>query len=133
MDDSRQRAIDNLERLLGAVDELQAGLKVTKSQYRRALRALRQGESVRSALVAAGSAQTREFTTVMLEDFERARHVSRLALIEAGVDEGMSINAISRAWGVSRQLASRYVNQVRGGEGQETKGQATKGQTTRGT
>jgi hypothetical protein len=114
MHDSRQRAIDNLERLLEAVDELQAGLKVTKSQYRRALRSLHRGESVRSSLSSAGSAQTRESTTAMLDDFERARHASRLSLIEAGVDEGMSINAVSRAWGVSRQLASRYVSQVRG-------------------
>ncbi len=69
---------------------------------------------MQAALAAAGASETRESTTAMLDDFERDRHTSRMSLIAAGVDEGMSINAISRSWGVSRQLASRYVNQVRG-------------------
>ena len=35
-------------------------------------------------------------------------------LIAAGLEEGMTINGVSKAWGISRQLASRYAKETRG-------------------
>jgi hypothetical protein len=116
MTDSRNQAVLDLERLVAAVDELQGGLKAAKAHYQKALRSLRRGDPVQSALAVGASASTRETTTAMLEQFERDRLASRMSLIAAGVDEGMSINTVSKAWGISRQLASRYVNRVRPGE-----------------
>ena len=43
--------------------------------------------------------------------FEAARHRVRLLLVAIEVDEGRSIGEVARSWGVSRQLASRWVQE----------------------
>ena len=48
-----------------------------------------------------------------LEEFERCRHEVRLSLIVAGLDEGMSLGELGKAWGFSRQMASRYAEEAR--------------------
>jgi hypothetical protein len=116
MTDHRGAAIDDLHRLMEIVDELQVKLQATRAQYGKALVSLEGGDSVETALASADAGQTRQGLTADLEVLERARHASRLSLIGAGVAEGMSINGISRAWGISRQLASRYVHEVTGDE-----------------
>jgi hypothetical protein len=112
MTDRRGVAMTELRRLVESVDELQGKLRATRAQYMKALVSLEDGDSVESALANAEADRTRQGLTADLEMLERARHASRLSLIAAGVAEGMSINSISRAWGISRQLASRYVHEV---------------------
>jgi hypothetical protein len=112
MTDHRGAAITDLHRLVACVDELQVQLQATRAQYHKALVALEDGNTVESALANTEAGRTRQGLTADLDVLERARHASRLSLIAAGVAEGMSINSISRAWGISRQLASRYVHQV---------------------
>jgi hypothetical protein len=112
MNDSRGAAIADLKRLVECVDELQVKLRATTVQYVKAMSSLEEGNSVEAALATAEADRTRQGLTAELEVLERARHASRLSLIAAGVAEGMSINSISRAWGISRQLASRYVHEV---------------------
>jgi hypothetical protein len=112
MTDHRGVAITELDRLVECVDELQVKLRATRAQYLKARISLEKGESVEAALANAEADRTRQGLTADLEVLERARHASRLSLIAAGVAEGMSINSIGRAWGISRQLASRYVHEV---------------------
>jgi hypothetical protein len=112
MTDHRGAAITDLHRLVEVVDEFQVKLQATRAQYRKALLSLEGGDSVESALANADAGRTRQGLTADLDVLERARHASRLSLIGAGVAEGMSINSIGRAWGISRQLASRYVHEV---------------------
>jgi hypothetical protein len=50
--------------------------------------------------------------TDALDQFERLRHRSRLSLVVAGLDEGMTIGQFGRAWGFSRQLAARYAKEA---------------------
>ncbi|MGD0393834.1 MAG: hypothetical protein ABSC41_14465 [Acidimicrobiales bacterium] len=109
MTDSRAKAIDDLDRLLVAHDELAELLVVVRGRYLNARDSLRAGDSIETALSKAKAAQTRELVTAALDEFEKCRHVSRLSLIAGGLGEGMSINAISKSWGVSRQLISRLV------------------------
>jgi hypothetical protein len=111
--DDIQAAIRDLERLCDAVDELGEALRYSKKQYRKALRSLQEGVSVEAALGRADSANTRTSLTLALAAFEKRRHSSRMSLICAGASQGSSINSISKSWGISRQLASRYVNLVR--------------------
>ncbi len=118
MADTRAKAIEDLDRLVVALDELAEQLVVSKRQYRKAARSLRAGDKVAMALAKAQAGQTRESVIVSLDEFERRRHASRLSLIAAGLEDGMSITALSKAWGVSRQLISRYVNMIRRDEGQ---------------
>jgi hypothetical protein len=111
--DDIQVAISDLERLCEAVDELGATLRNSKKQFRKALGSLQDGVTVEDALQRGDSAVTRNSLTQALEAFEKQRHTSRLSLIAAAANQGSSINSISKSWGISRQLASRYVNLVR--------------------
>ncbi len=113
MADTRARAIGDTQHLLDTLDSLIIHLRDTRTRYRSVVRSLQQGKPVEECLAAVDAAQTRKSMTAVLEEFELARHDSRMALIAAGVDEGMSINRLAKAWGISRQLASRYVNQLR--------------------
>jgi hypothetical protein len=110
----RDEAIRRLDVLLGAVDDLERCLASTKATYGKALALLEAGVDVETALHEAGAAVTRQTLTDMLDQFEQHRHLSRLTLIDAGIEEGMTINGISRTWGISRQLSSRYAKEIRG-------------------
>lgn len=110
----RNEAIHRLDVLLGAVEDLEQCLASTTVTYRRTLGLLEGGADVEAALHEVGAATTRQTLTDTLEQFEQHRHLSRISLIAAGIEEGMTINGISRAWGISRQLSSRYVKETRG-------------------
>jgi hypothetical protein len=111
----RDEAVRDLEALITAVDQLGACLRSTQGSYTDVKRAVEEGGSVAVALRSAGADETRQAMTAALDDFERCRHVSRLSLIAAELAEGSTINEISRTWGISRQLASRYVKAIRVG------------------
>jgi DNA-binding NarL/FixJ family response regulator len=111
--DDNQAAIRDLERMLEAADELVSALRHAQDRYRRTLDALEQGMSVELALEHGQSADTRKAMTTALDEFEKQRHTSRLSLIAAAAKQGSSINSIGKSWGISRQLASRYVSQLR--------------------
>jgi hypothetical protein len=109
----RDEAVHLLEVLMTAVDELEECLRTSRATYRRALDQLASGAEVAVALDTAGAATTRQSLTDSIEEFEQHRHVSRLALVAAGLEEGTTINGLSRVWGISRQLASRYAKEIR--------------------
>ncbi len=112
MADSREKAIEDLERLVAALDELALLLGEVRGRYCNAKESLRAGDTIETALSKAQAARTREEVTAALDEFEKCRHVSRLSMIAGGLGEGMSINAISKSWGVSRQLISRLVGMI---------------------
>src|ERR1700722_11800410 len=113
MADTRTKAIEDLDRLLVAVDELTKELVAAKRLYRKAGQSLRAGDKVATALAKAQAGEVRESVIISLDEFERCRHASRMSLIAAGLEDGMTISSLSKAWGVSRQLISRYVNLIR--------------------
>jgi hypothetical protein len=47
-----------------------------------------------------------------MESFEQQQHRTRTAIVAVALAEGMSVSGIGRAWGFSRQLASRYAREV---------------------
>ena len=110
MQENRQIAIERFAVLIASLELLEAQLKPTRSAYDGILRRLLDGEDVDAALRAEDVSSNRELLTTALRQFERTRHLTRVALIKAQVEEGTSISAASQTWGVSRQLASRYVN-----------------------
>lgn len=109
----REEAVYRLEVLLNAVGDLEQCLRETKVSYGVALERLTAGADVAVVLDDAHAAQTRQTLTAALDEFEQHRHRSRLSLTAAGIEEGMTINAVSRAWGISRQLASRDAKEAR--------------------
>ncbi|HLX89726.1 MAG TPA: hypothetical protein VKR22_14880 [Acidimicrobiales bacterium] len=48
-----------------------------------------------------------------LEEFESARHQTRLALFDLALDQGATASELARRLGISRQLASRLAGSAR--------------------
>jgi hypothetical protein len=109
----RDDAIDDLERLVEAAERLRAELRAKEGLYRRTVKSLRQGTDVGSAMKSVRADDARRELTGSLDDFEYHRHRARLSLTSAGIEEGMRIGQIGRAWGISRQLAARYAKEAR--------------------
>ena len=58
-----------------------------------------------------GADRWRSSVTEAIQAFETSRHAVRIALVAMSVADGMSIAEVARSWGVSRQLASRWVHE----------------------
>ncbi len=110
MRDQRQIAIERLSVLIASLDLLEAQLRPARSAYNGVLERLLDGQEVDPALRAEDVGSTRELLTAALSHFEKARHLSRVALMKVQVDEGISVKKASDTWGVTRQLVSRDVN-----------------------
>jgi predicted GNAT family acetyltransferase len=109
----RHDAIDDLQQLVEAASRLRADLRAKESIYRRTVKSLERGTGVAQAMKLAKADEARRELTGSLDDFEYFRHRSRLSLTAAGLDEGMTIGQVGRAWGISRQLAARYAKEAR--------------------
>jgi hypothetical protein len=102
---------------LRQADEVIAQSQAVRAQLRRYETAVRR---IRKHIEADGTLQrAKDFEAVrtdlsaQLPDLERRRHAWRLAMFRVQVDAGMSLAAISREWGFSRQLVSRMMNDIR--------------------
>jgi hypothetical protein len=111
----RERAIESVERTLEASAALRKHLLENERTGRRMISAIRRGVPISEAVEASGScaADLRRSTKDVLDDYESARHVMRAAFILPTVDGGTSIGEIGRTLGISRQLASRLVQEAR--------------------
>jgi len=118
----RTAAVADIEHLLAAAQALRASVRSTEVQYRRTLRLLESGAEISDALENVQAGAKRLALTQTLDTFETMRHRSRLALVAAGLAEGMTIGELGRTWRFSRQLASRYAKEARARFGAPTSG-----------
>jgi hypothetical protein len=95
-----------------AAIRLQQVLADDLAQFEGGRAAVQAGHAVDMLDASTGGASRRTVTDAVAE-FERARHRFRLALVAVGVDNGMSGADIGAALTVSRQLASRYLQEAR--------------------
>jgi hypothetical protein len=79
----------------------------------RALKRLEPGEEVLVTFEAMPPGEPRKEAIDVLDALERARHTVRLAVIGDCLASGMTIGELGRRWGFSRQLAARYVKEIR--------------------
>jgi len=70
------------------------------------------GRPLAPALRDGGSADRRPQLSDSIRNFERLRHRARLRLIGVGLAQGMTVQDVSAEWGVSRQLAARYLREL---------------------
>jgi hypothetical protein len=108
----RDIALEEIDELLAAARRLRADLRAKEAVYRQVSRQLRRGTAVSATMQESGASTMRQELTDALDEFERCRHRTRLALTRAGLDEGMTIGELGRAWGFSRQLAARYAREA---------------------
>jgi transposase-like protein len=53
--------------------------------------------------------ESRRILTEAIQDLQRRRHDARRVLIALGRAEGQTIAELAEAWGISRQLVSRFL------------------------
>jgi hypothetical protein len=111
-------AINEREQALAGLDEFRqeaATLRSALRRYERALeRVCRQVERdvpLHEVMGQIGVGDLRADLVERLTRFEEARHRMRVACFRMSLTEGLSIGDIARLWGISRQLASRLVNE----------------------
>ncbi len=107
------RASREIDKLLVSAKALRQELRTKEANYRRMSRLLQRGVDMRIALRSVNAITARQELSAALDAFERSRHQAKVAVATEGIRQGMTISEIGRAWGVSRQLAARYVKQGR--------------------
>jgi ABC-type transporter Mla subunit MlaD len=114
MNTKRKAVAHDIEKLIDAIDGVVEALHANKRVLKKALRELNDGSDIATTLAATHAAETRQGANEVLQVLESTRHQSRLSVFDAGLDEGMTIGELARAWGFSRQLAAKYAREVRG-------------------
>lgn len=105
-------ATASLEGLIDSTVALRSELLTHEAVCRRVLADVEDGNSIGYVLPAVDADRWRSALTDAIKAFEITRHHSRLVLVAMSLDEGCSIAEIARTWGVSRQLASRWVQEA---------------------
>jgi len=103
----------DVRRLMDCGQELRALILESRKGFTKGLKLLETGIPLDQALTELNTAQRRLKMTDMLSEFDECRHRVRVSITAAGLEEGMSIGDIGRAFGVSRQLAARFAKEVR--------------------
>ena len=108
----REQAVAGLREFQQEAAMLRANLRRYEVVLGRACRQVEQGAVLHEVLAKIGVSDLRAELVERLERFEEARHRMRVACFRMSVTEGLSIGDIARLWGISRQLASRLVNET---------------------
>jgi hypothetical protein len=104
-----------VERLLDALADLRTTTRSAESDVRKALKLAHKGSDIATAVVACNPAGTRQAMNDALSAVELVRHEMRLRVFQVGLEQGMTIGELGRAFGFSRQLASRIAKEARSG------------------
>jgi hypothetical protein len=103
---------DGIEELIGATAVLRSELNSHEAICRRLLSEVRVDHDMTGVLPAIHADSWRSAITDAIRGFEAARHRVRLLLVAIEIEEGLSIGEVAKSWGVSRQLASRWVQET---------------------
>lgn len=114
MTDIREDAVQALQGVADALKDAQRALRVAEVAARRALRSKSRGVPNAAVLRSTRVADYRPDVDEALAILERARHKVLVANFRVALDDGMTITELSRNYGFSRQLASRYAKEARG-------------------
>jgi hypothetical protein len=111
---SRDEIARDIQQLIVAGQELRDLIRESRKGLQKGLELLDRGVGLDEAMRTLNAAERRLLMTDHIAEFEERRHQLRLSITVAALEEGMSIGDIARAFGVSRQLASRMAKQARG-------------------
>jgi hypothetical protein len=109
--DEKAAALAGLRELQKDVASLRKSLRVAETGLDRVCRRLEAGHPLHEVIDEIGLTEMRVDLRERLSTFEVARHRMRVACFRLSLTEGMSIAEIARLWGISRQLASRMINE----------------------
>lgn len=101
-----------LEGLIDSTVALRRQLVTHEEVCRRVLSDVQSGLPMGCVLPSVQADNWRSALTEAIKGFEMTRHHARLVLVAMSLEEGCTIAEVARTWGVSRQLASRWVQEV---------------------
>ena len=104
-------AATGIEELISATATLRSELTTHEAICHQLLDEVRVDHELTGVLPAIHADTWRSAITDAIRGFEAARHRVRLQLVAIEVKEGLSIGEVAKSWGVSRQLASRWVQE----------------------
>jgi hypothetical protein len=114
MSEARDAVISDVHRLMDSGQELRSHILESRKGFLKGVTMLESGVPLSQALSDLNTPQRRSRMTDLLSEFDDCRHRLRVSITAAGLEEGMSIGDIGRAFGFSRQLAARIAKEVRG-------------------
>jgi len=101
-----------LEGLIDSTVTLRRELVTHEAVCRRVLSDVQRGLPMGCVLPSVQADTWRSALTEAIKGFEMTRHHARLVLVAMSLEEGCTIAEVARTWGVSRQLASRWVQEA---------------------
>lgn len=112
-DPERLQLLRALDALLEAAAQTQAALLEVEKRIRRTQELASEGASIRVFLQSfTDPAGTSTDLTARMATLEAAKRRTRQQIVLMGRAEGLSLAQLAEFWGVSRQLISRYANDV---------------------
>ncbi len=117
MADPIDRVIADVKRYRVATNRLIAGLQNQIGSSDGDIALLESGISMADKMRRSGSAELSRDLTQRLDEFEAVRREIRVSITAALLAEGLTTAEIGEAFGVTRQLANRFVKEARGGTG----------------
>jgi hypothetical protein len=115
MESDVQRVIDAANELMEANRAARRVMEHAESVLIDGIERLHAGESITNALRALPTSDQRQSTQSAMERVTEARHQVRLLVMAACLQEGMTPREIADQWGISRQRADRFVQEIRKG------------------
>jgi hypothetical protein len=118
MNEAIERVVGDIYRYDEAGARLIERLQLQSRWNMEDIERLRSGVTLMASVRATdSSARSRDLTRIMAE-FEESRRAIRTSVVAAALAEGASVTQISEIFGVSRQLANRFVKECRAREPQ---------------
>ena len=105
-------AMRSVEGLVDALAEARSKFREVELSFQRALRKADRSGDIRSALLSTQLGVWRQSVNDAIDEIERQRREMRLKLFALASSEHYSIGEMGRLFGFSRQLASKYANEL---------------------
>ena len=102
----------SMQRLVDALADARRSFREVEQSYQRALRKAERSGDVQSALLSPQLGVWRQSVNDAIDEIERQRREMRRCLFALAMSENYSIGEMGRMFGFSRQLASKYANEL---------------------
>ena len=112
IDTLRDEVLGELDLLVESAATLRGELRGFEVAIKKARRYLEKGGAAGNMRSVVDIGAAREQLSQVAEKFQTHRHKARLAVFRMQIAEGLSVGAIAREWGLSRQLVSRMLKET---------------------
>ena len=112
--DDRDLALAGLREFQHEAASLRKALRGYETALNRVCRQVERGDVLHEVMHKVGVTDLRADLVERLTSFETARHRMRVACFRVSLNEGLSMGEVAGLWGISRQLASRMLNEDAG-------------------